>query len=70
MEVARSVGISGFLSKRLRHQPGRPGLTLPPSEWVMVGDLLSACARRGAPLNRADLPWAWPATTSDVSPSM
>ena len=55
MEEARIVRISRFLSKHLRHQPQRLGLTLEPGGWVAVDDLLAACARHGMPLSREEL---------------
>ena len=44
MDDARLVKISKYLSKHLRHQPERLGLTLQPGGWVPVADLLAACA--------------------------
>jgi putative RNA 2'-phosphotransferase len=55
MDDARVVKISKYLSKRLRHQPERLGLTLRPGGWVPVADLLAACARHNVPLSRAEL---------------
>ncbi len=55
MDSARLVRISKYLSKHLRHQPERLGLTLAPGGWVSVNDLLEACARKGFPLVRAEL---------------
>ncbi len=52
VEDARIVRISRFLSKHLRHQPQRLGLTLEPGGWVAVDDLLAACASHGMPLSR------------------
>jgi putative RNA 2'-phosphotransferase len=46
---------SKYLSKHLRHDPQRIGLTLGPGGWVEVADLLSACARNRFPLSRAEL---------------
>ena len=43
------------MSKHLRHQPERLGLTLQPGGWVPVADLLAACARHNVPLSRAEL---------------
>ena len=43
------------MSKHLRHQPERLGLTLQPGGWVPVVDLLAACARHNVPLSRAEL---------------
>ena len=55
MEDARIVRISRFLSKHLRHQPQRLGLTLEPGGWVAVDGLLAACASLGMPLTREEL---------------
>lgn len=55
MDEGRLVRVSRFLSKHLRHQPGRIGLTLAPGGWVAVDALLAACARAGMPLARAEL---------------
>lgn len=52
MDDARLVKVSKYLSKHLRHQPERLGLTLEPGGWVAVGDLLRACNARGMPLDR------------------
>jgi putative RNA 2'-phosphotransferase len=55
MNDDRLVKTSKYLSKHLRHQPERLGLTLAPGGWVPVRDLLNACAAHGMPLSRADL---------------
>ena len=55
MEDARIVRISKFLSKHLRHQPQRLGLTLEPGGWVTVDDLLAACEQHGMPLSCEEL---------------
>ena len=55
MDPQRLVKISKYLSKHLRHQPERLGLTLEPGGWVAVADLLAACAAHRFPLSRADL---------------
>ncbi|HUS13709.1 MAG TPA: RNA 2'-phosphotransferase [Chloroflexia bacterium] len=55
MDEARLVKVSKYLSKHLRHQPQRLGLTLAPGGWVPVADLLAACARQGMALGRAEL---------------
>jgi putative RNA 2'-phosphotransferase len=44
MDPKRLVKISKYLSKHLRHEPERLGLTLAPGGWVRVEDLLAACA--------------------------
>ena len=55
MDNFRLVKISKYLSKHLRHQPQRLGLTLAPGGWVSVDDLLAACAAHRFPLTRAEL---------------
>jgi putative RNA 2'-phosphotransferase len=49
------VHISKYLSKHLRHQPERLGLTLAGGGWVAVDDLLAAAARHNMPITRAEL---------------
>lgn len=51
----RLVKISKFLSRHLRHQPERLGLSLAPGGWVGVDELLAACARRNFRVSRAEL---------------
>jgi putative RNA 2'-phosphotransferase len=46
---------SKYLSKHLRHQPERIGLTLESGGWVAVDDLLAAVARHHFPISRAEL---------------
>src|SRR5689334_14271919 len=55
MDDTRLVRISKYLSKHLRHQPERLGLTLAPGGWVPVAGLLTACARHQFPITRAEL---------------
>jgi putative RNA 2'-phosphotransferase len=55
MEQSRSIRISKYLSKHLRHAPERLGLTLAPGGWVNVDDLLSACAAHQFPITPAEL---------------
>ncbi len=55
MDEAHLVKISKYLSKHLRHQPERIGLTLAPGGWVSVDDLLTACAKNQMRLSRAEL---------------
>jgi putative RNA 2'-phosphotransferase len=55
MDNKRLVTVSKYLSKHLRHQPGRLGLELAPGGWVAVEDLLAACARNAFPISRAEL---------------
>lgn len=51
----RTVRISKYLSKHLRHEPGRIGIELDPQGWVDVGTLLAAAAAHGFPFSRAEL---------------
>ncbi|WP_030576117.1 RNA 2'-phosphotransferase [Streptomyces anulatus] len=55
MDERRTVKVSKYLSKHLRHQPERIGLTLDENGWVAVEELLHAAARHGFPLSRAEL---------------
>lgn len=55
MNNSRLVKISKYLSKHLRHQPQRLGLTLAPRGWVSVDDLLAACTVHRFPLTRSEL---------------
>ncbi|QNP64159.1 RNA 2'-phosphotransferase [Streptomyces genisteinicus] len=51
----RTVKVSKYLSKHLRHQPERIGLTLDANGWVPVEELLRAAGAHGFPLTRAEL---------------
>lgn len=51
----RTVRISKYLAKHLRHEPERIGLTLDPAGWASVADLLAAAERHGFPFTRAEL---------------
>ncbi len=55
MDDTRLVKISKYLSKHLRHQPERIGLTLAPGGWVAADDLLAACARNHMLFSREEL---------------
>lgn len=55
MDPKRLVKASKYLSRHLRHQPERLGLTLETGGWVGVDDLLRACERNGFALTRAEL---------------
>lgn len=55
MDETRLVKTSKYLSKHLRHDPKRIGLTLAPGGWVSVDDLLAACARHHMRLSRPEL---------------
>lgn len=52
---ARVVRVSKMLSKTLRHDPQRVGLTLDAAGWADVDTLLAAFARRGTVMTRAHL---------------
>jgi putative RNA 2'-phosphotransferase len=55
MDQTERVKISKYLSKHLRHQPERLGLTLEEGGWVAVAALLAACAKHHFPITRAQL---------------
>lgn len=55
MEASRLTKVSKYLSKHLRHQPDRLGLTLEPGGWVTVDDLLAACTAHQFPVSREEL---------------
>ena len=55
MDQKRLVKTSKYLSRHLRHDPARLGLTLEPGGWVEVDTLLRACSDRGFALSRAQL---------------
>jgi putative RNA 2'-phosphotransferase len=55
MDQRRLVKVSKYLSRHLRHDPGRLGLTLDSGGWVAVEELLSACAAHHFPLTRDEL---------------
>ncbi|TGB11394.1 RNA 2'-phosphotransferase [Streptomyces sp. MZ04] len=47
--------VSKYLSRHLRHQPERIGLTLDESGWVEIDALITAAARHGFRFTRAEL---------------
>ncbi|MDQ1037425.1 putative RNA 2'-phosphotransferase [Streptomyces sp. V3I8] len=51
----RTVKVSKYLSKHLRHQPERIGLTLDEGGWVEIGTLTAAAAAHGFRFTRAEL---------------
>ncbi|MEU0146557.1 RNA 2'-phosphotransferase [Streptomyces sp. NPDC006288] len=55
MDERRTVKVSKYLSKHLRHEPDRIGITLDPHGWVPVDELLRACADHGFSFTRAEL---------------
>ncbi|GAA1239250.1 RNA 2'-phosphotransferase [Kitasatospora nipponensis] len=55
MDEKRTVKTSKMLSRILRHDPGRIGVTLDEGGWVPVETLLTALTRCGNRLSRAEL---------------
>lgn len=55
MDERRAVRISKYLALHLRHRPERIGLVLDRGGWAGVAELLTACARHGFPITRAEL---------------
>jgi len=55
VDERKLVKISKYLSKHLRHQPERLGLSLEDEGWVNVEDLLKACARHNFPVSLGEL---------------
>ncbi|MFD5699493.1 RNA 2'-phosphotransferase [Streptomyces lasiicapitis] len=51
----RTVKVSKYLSKHLRHQPERIGITLDDGGWVDIGTLIEAAAAHGFRFTRAEL---------------
>ncbi|MBA0052746.1 RNA 2'-phosphotransferase [Streptomyces sp. AJS327] len=55
MNDQRTVRISRFLSRHLRHQPERLGLHLDPAGWVAVDHLIAAATEHGFRFSREEL---------------
>ncbi|RNL71914.1 RNA 2'-phosphotransferase [Streptomyces sp. I6] len=55
MDARRTVKVSKYLAKHLRHQPERIGIALDANGWVAVGELLRAAAANGFLLSRDEL---------------
>ncbi|MGV9253521.1 RNA 2'-phosphotransferase [Streptomyces sp. NPDC003697] len=55
MDERRTVKVSKFLSRHLRHQPERLGLTLDEGGWVAIDALITAAATQGFPFSREEL---------------
>ncbi|MYS43077.1 RNA 2'-phosphotransferase [Streptomyces sp. SID5998] len=55
MDERRAVKVSKYLSKHLRHQPERIGLTLDEGGWVAVDALIAAAAAHGFPFTWDEL---------------
>ncbi|WP_191875128.1 RNA 2'-phosphotransferase [Streptomyces filipinensis] len=51
----RTVKVSKYLSKHLRHQPERIGLRLDPGGWVEIDTLIAAAAAHGFRFTREEL---------------
>ncbi|WP_351230714.1 RNA 2'-phosphotransferase [Streptomyces sp. NPDC002133] len=55
MDDKRTVKVSKYLSKHLRHQPERIGITLDANGWVAIDALMRAAAAHGFRFTRAEL---------------
>lgn len=55
VNAQRTVRISKYLAKHLRHEPQGIGITLDAHGWVPVDELLRAAAAHGFPFSRAEL---------------
>ncbi|GGX11910.1 putative RNA 2'-phosphotransferase [Streptomyces malachitofuscus] len=55
MDERRTVKVSKYLAKHLRHQPGRIGLTLDEGGWVEIDALISAASAHGFRFTREEL---------------
>ena len=55
MNDSRSIKISRYLSKHLRHAPSRISIKLAPGGWVPVSELLDACQKNNFPVQLAEL---------------
>jgi putative RNA 2'-phosphotransferase len=55
MDERRTVKVSKYLSKHLRHQPQRIGLTLDEGGWVEIDTLIAAARAHGFPFTRDEL---------------
>ncbi|WP_371670342.1 RNA 2'-phosphotransferase [Streptomyces sp. NBC_00289] len=55
MDERRTVKVSKYLSKHLRHQPERIGLTLDEGGWVEIDVLIASAAAHGFTFTRHEL---------------
>ncbi|WP_067274147.1 RNA 2'-phosphotransferase [Streptomyces jeddahensis] len=55
MDQRRTVKVSKYLAKHLRHQPERIGLTLDEGGWVEIDTLIAAAAAHGFRFTREEL---------------
>ncbi|MFI0238494.1 RNA 2'-phosphotransferase [Streptomyces sp. NPDC016845] len=57
MNEQRTVKVSKYLARHLRHQPDRIGLTLDEAGWVEIDALLAAATAHGFHVSRVELDW-------------
>ncbi|NBM17537.1 RNA 2'-phosphotransferase [Streptomyces sp. GC420] len=55
MDQRRTVKVSKYLSRHLRHQPERIGITLDANGWVEIDTLIRSAAEHGFRFTRAEL---------------
>ncbi|MFF4509087.1 RNA 2'-phosphotransferase, partial [Streptomyces sp. NPDC001401] len=55
MDERRTVKVSKYLSKHLRHQPERIGLALDEAGWIEIDELLAATAAHNFRITREEL---------------
>jgi putative RNA 2'-phosphotransferase len=55
LDERRTVRVSKYLAKHLRHEPGRIGIVLDAAGWVDVDVLLEAAAAHGFPITLDEL---------------
>ncbi|MEU5087183.1 RNA 2'-phosphotransferase [Streptomyces sp. NPDC021356] len=55
MDERRTVQVSKYLSRHLRHQPARIGLTLDEAGWAQIDALTAAATTTRFPITRAEL---------------
>ncbi|MFC7988507.1 RNA 2'-phosphotransferase [Streptomyces pilosus] len=55
MDERRTVKVSKYLSRHLRHQPERIGLTLDEGGWTEIETLIAAATAHGFPFTREEL---------------
>ncbi|WP_251094111.1 RNA 2'-phosphotransferase [Streptomyces sp. Caat 7-52] len=55
MDERRAVKVSKYLSRHLRHQPERIGLTPDPAGWVEIDTLITAATAHGFRFTREEL---------------
>lgn len=55
MDERRTVKVSKYLAKHLRHRPERIGLTLDAGGWVEIDEVIAAAAAHGFPFTREEL---------------